>query len=456
MTAGATLAGALRVTWRTQWRPLLAIAGGFLLFFFLPVGDARFEQGVRESLALSRWYAREHVLLCLVPAFFIAGAISTFVSQTAVLKYLGARANRLVAYGVAGVSGTVIAVCSCTILPLFSGIYRMGAGIGPATAFLYSGPAISVLAIILTGRVLGWEFGVARAVAAVGTSIFVGLAMSALFRQEESAREAEMALPDLPGGRPLWQTATHLALLVGILVFANWGKPQSDGGLWYSVWAAKWWVTAALGLGLAGALAAWFDVAWWKIALVTAATLTASVLVPAQPLVPFVVASLGLGLIASLAEEGSELEAWFQASWDFAKQIMPLLLLGVLAAGALFGSPAMDGQAAREGWIPNEWVAHLVGGESLAATFLAAAAGAFMYFATLTEVPILRGLVDSGMGQGPALALALAGPSLSLPSILVIHGVLGAKKTAAYVALCVLASGSLGFLYGRLIAGGAP
>ncbi|MGE0713135.1 MAG: permease [Planctomycetota bacterium] len=443
------------MTWRDQWKSLLAIVGGFLLLFFLPVGNARFEQGVREALVLSRWYAREHVLLCLVPAFFIAGAISTFVSQTSVLKYLGARANRVVAYGVAGVSGTVIAVCSCTILPLFTGIYRMGAGIGPATAFLYSGPAISVLAIILTGRVLGWEFGAARAVAAVGTSVFVGLAMAALFREEEAEREAQMALPELPGGRPLWQTATHLALLVGILVFANWGKPATDEGLWHSVWAAKWWVTSAFAVGLAAALVAWFDVAWWKVTLVAVATLVAAILTPTLPIVPFVVASLGVGLITSLAEEGSEVEAWFEASWDFAKQIMPLLLLGVLAAGALFGSPAMDGLAAREGWIPNEWVARLVGGESLSANFLAAASGAFMYFATLTEVPILRGLVDSGMGQGPALALALAGPSLSLPSILVIYGVLGAKKTAAYVMLCVLASGSLGFLYGQLIAGGA-
>ncbi len=442
------------MSWREQWRPLLAIVGGFLLCFFLPASHPRFEQGVREALVLVRWYAREHVLLCLVPAFFIAGAISTFVAQTSVLRYLGPKANRAVAYGVAGVSGTVIAVCSCTILPLFTGIYRMGAGIGPATAFLYSGPAISVLAIILTGRVLGWEFGAARAVAAVGTSVFVGLAMAALFRREDAARAAELALPELPGGRPLGQTVTHLALLVGVLVFANWGRPAADHGVWHALWAAKWWVTAACGLGLAGVLVAWYAAAWWKVAAAVGATVVAALLAPAEPLVPFVVASVGLGLLTSLAEEGSELEAWFEASWDFAKQILPLLLLGVLAAGALFGSPAIDGQPAREGWIPNAWVAGLVGGEALLANFLAACIGAFMYFATLTEVPILRGLLDSGMGQGPALALALAGPSLSLPSVIVIHGVLGTKKTAAYVALCVLASGLLGFVYGQWVVGG--
>lgn len=442
------------MTWRTEWRPLAVIAGIFLLAFFLPTDAPRFDQGVHEALALTRWYAREHVLLCLVPAFFIAGALSTFVSQGSILRYLGAEANRVVAYGVAGVSGTVIAVCSCTILPLFTGIYRMGAGIGPATAFLYSGPAISVLAVILTGRVLGWQFGVARALAAIVTSIAVGLAMATLFRDEDAERQAALALPELPGGRPLWQTAAHLALLVGILVFANWGKPDGDGGVWHAVWAAKWWVTAACGLGLAISLVAWFEVAWWKVGLGAGATLVAALAVPSAPIAPFVVASLALGVITSSSEEGSDVEAWFEASWDFTKQILPLLLLGVLAAGALFGTPAMEGHPAREGWIPAAWVASLVGGESLLANLLAAVSGAFMYFATLTEVPILRGLLDSGMGQGPALALALAGPSLSLPSVLVVYGVLGAKKTAAYVALCVVASGLLGFLYGQAILGG--
>ncbi len=441
------------MTWRDQWKPLAAIVGLFVLVYFLPAGNERFERGVVEAMALTRWYAREHVLLCLVPAFFIAGAISTFVSQTSVLKYLGARANRAVAYGVAGVSGTVIAVCSCTILPLFSGIYRMGAGIGPATAFLYSGPAISVLAVILTGRVLGWQFGIARALAAIATSVFIGLAMAALFREEATERKAAMALPELPT-RPLWQTSTHLGLLVGILVFANWGKPQASEGVWHSVWAAKWFVTAALGLGLAGVLVAWFEVAWWKVAAAASATAVAVFIAPGKPVVPFVVASLALGLITSLSKEGSEVAAWFEATWDFTKQIMPLLLLGVLAAGAFFGTPASAGHLAKEGWIPNEWVASLVGGESLLSNVLAAVSGAFMYFATLTEVPILRGLTDSGMGQGPALALALAGPSLSLPSVLVIYGVMGAKKTAAYVGLCVVASASLGFFYGQLIAGG--
>ena len=231
------------------------------------MGAARFDHAVLESLQLVKWYAREHVLLCLVPAFFIAGAISVFVNQASVMKYLGAGANKFVAYGVASVSGTVLAVCSCTVLPLFAGIWRMGAGLGPAAAFLYSGPAINVLAIVLTARVLGLEIGAARAVGAVTFSIVVGLLMHLVFRNEEGEKarvQSGLDAPDAP--RPLWQTALFFASMVAILVFANWGRPDTETGLWHAVYAAKWWATAAAGAAFGVMLAGWFGVAAWKVA----------------------------------------------------------------------------------------------------------------------------------------------------------------------------------------------
>ena len=211
--------------WKREWKPLAVIVAAFLACFYLPVGTPRFDNAVNESLHLVKWYAQEHVLLCLIPAFFIAGAIGVFVSQASVMRYLGAKANKVLAYGVASVSGTILAVCSCTVLPLFAGIYRMGAGLGPASAFLYSGPAINVLAIFLTARILGLEMGVARAVGAVVFSIIVGLIMHFIYRKEENSRtEAQMALPDPPTSRPLWQTGVYFPSMIAILVFANWEK----------------------------------------------------------------------------------------------------------------------------------------------------------------------------------------------------------------------------------------
>ncbi|MCA1997032.1 MAG: permease, partial [Armatimonadetes bacterium] len=229
------------MNWKHEWKTLAVLAAVFLAFFFLPVGTPRFDNAVFEALHLTRWYAREHVLLCLVPAFFIAGAIGVFVRQESVMRYLGARAKKTLAYAVASVSGTILAVCSCTVLPLFAGIYRMGAGLGPATAFLYSGPAINVLAIILTARILGFELGVARAVGAVFFSVLIGLSMHLLFHKEEQAKfEAQAAMAEPDGGRPLSQTAVYFASMVGILVFANWGKPDVQQGLWYTIYKLKW------------------------------------------------------------------------------------------------------------------------------------------------------------------------------------------------------------------------
>lgn len=387
----------------SETRKFLFVLGVFLVAYFLPIQWPRFQGAVFEALALVRWYAREHVILCLVPAFFIAGAISVFVSQAAVLKYFGASAPKALAYGVASVSGSILAVCSCTVLPLFSGIYTRGAGLGPAIAFLYSGPAINVLAIILTARVLGIEMGVARAVGAVAFSVVIGLLMHLFFLKEEHSRaeRGEIALGEAPKpARPLWKDASYFLSMVAVLVFLNWGAPQANVGFWLAAYRVKWILSGFFLLLVALMLARWFN--------------------------------------------KDELSEWVGASWGFAKQILPLLLAGVAAAGLLLGRPG------HEGLIPSEWVARLVGGNSLGANLFSALVGAFMYFATLTEVPILEGLMGAGMGKGPALALLLAGPALSLPNMLVINGVIGPKKTFAYCSLVVVMATLSGLLYGSL------
>jgi hypothetical protein len=431
------------MSWKQEWKWVALLLGGFLAVFYLPVGTSRFDGAVLESLHLVKWYAREHVLLCLVPALFIAGAISVFVSQASVMKYLGASANKVLAYAVASVSGTVLAVCSCTVLPLFAGIYKRGAGLGPAAAFLYSGPAVNVLAIILTARVLGLEMGVARAVGAVTFSIVIGLLMHLIFLGEERARADEQRRVPTPGvARPLSHDAVYFASMVGILVFANWGAPQSPAGVWQVVYDAKWWLTAGAGLTLAVILVTWFALRWWPVALAAAATAGAAVLVPQQPLVSFGVAAVGLS-VATATDRG-EARDWFAATWEFAKQILPLLLFGVMVAGLVLGRPG------HEGLIPSDWVSRAVGGNSLGANLFASVAGAFMYFATLTEVPILQGLMGSGMGKGPALALLLAGPALSLPSMLVLKSIMGPAKTGVYVGLVVVMATISGVVYGSL------
>ncbi len=406
---------------KREWKILVWIAAAFGACFFLPIDNDRFRTGVMEALSLTRWYAREHVLLCLVPAFFIAGAIGVFVSQASVIRYLGAKANKALAYGVASISGAILAVCSCTVLPLFAGIYRRGAGLGPAVAFLYSGPAINVLAIILTARILGLELGVARAVGAIVFSVVIGLTMHAIYRKEEAAKAAEpMGLPESDADRPLWKNAMFFAAMVGVLIFANWASPAELTGAWAAVYRAKWLITAGFGAALTAILIAWFR----------------------RP----------------------ELIEWTASTWGFAKQILPLLLIGVLVAGFLLGRPG------QEGVIPSRYVKMLVGdrpdamlavvgwtggGESVVraiwpvwTNFFASVFGALMYFATLTEVPILQGLLGAGMGKGPALALLLAGPALSLPNMLVIASVLGVRKTVTFVSLVVLMATISGLLFG--------
>ena len=426
---------------KTEWKPLAIIASVFVAFFYLPVGNPRFDNALFEALYLAKWYAQEHVLLCLIPAFFIAGAIAVFVSQASVMKYLGPKARKTLAYGVASISGTILAVCSCTVLPLFAGIYRMGAGLGPATAFLYSGPAINVLAIILTARILGPELGVARAVGAIGFSVVIGLLMHLIFRKEEKKKvEAQMAMPEPEVDRPLWQNAVYFASMVGILVFANWGKPAQEIGFWSAVYSVKWGITVLFALALGIILVRWFSIQWWKICLVAVGTVAAAYSFPHEPLLPFTIAIIGLSTV--LSTDGGKGGEWATSTWSYAKQIMPLLFFGVLVAGALLGRPG------HEGLIPSEWVSRSVGGNSLAANLFASVAGAFMYFATLTEVPILQGLIGSGMGKGPALALLLAGPALSLPNMLVIRSIMGTKKTVVFVSLVVVMATITGMAYG--------
>lgn len=383
---------------------LLLLVGVFLAAYLLPFHHPRLQSAILEAFYMLQEYARQHVLFCLVPALFIAGAISNFLSSQAVLKYLGPESRKVTAYGVGAVSGAILAVCSCTVLPLFMGIYKRGAGLGPAIAFLYSGPAINVLAIILSARVLGWQIGLARALGAVLFSVVIGLIMALLFRGEEQERIKGLAVPEgqeasrhTPG-----QTVLYFLALVLILVFAAWGKPAETAGFWAAVYGLKWYLVFGLLAALALILRAWFDRA--------------------------------------------EIKAWVDSTWDFSLKILPLLFGGVWVAGFLLGRPGVDA-----GIIPARYVAALVGGNGLGANLVASLAGAFMYFATLTEVPIVQGLVGSGMGPGPALALLLAGPALSLPSMLVINSVLGFKKTFAYVTLVVILSTLTGLVFGSLV-----
>jgi uncharacterized membrane protein YraQ (UPF0718 family) len=431
------------MSWKQEWKPLAIITAVFLAAFYLPVGRPRFDNAIMEAFHLVKWYAREHVVLCLLPAFLIAGAIAVFVRKESVMKYLGARAPKPLAYGVASVSGSILAVCSCTVLPLFAGIYRMGAGLGPATAFLYSGPAINVLAIILTARVLGPELGVGRAVGAVAFSVVIGLLMHVIFRKEELAKaDAQAAMPEPEVSRPLWQNGIYFALMVLILVFTNWGQP-GEGGALEAIYSAKWIITSVLAVGFGVVLMVWFGLRLSRLLMVAAPVVVLALAVPERPMLPFAAAIVGLAAVTSVRKD--ELGEWFDSSWGFAKQILPLLLFGVLVAGVLLGRPGY------EGLIPSTWVTRAVGGNSVLSNLFASIAGAFMYFATLTEVPILQGLIGSGMGKGPALALLLAGPALSLPNMLVIRSIMGTKKTLVYIALVVVMATVSGMIFGVIV-----
>ncbi|MEO0136779.1 MAG: permease [candidate division WOR-3 bacterium] len=376
----------------------------FLILYFVPLEGTRIQGAILEAFFMIQEYAREHVLFCLIPAFFIAGAISNFISKEAVIKYFGAKANKILAYGIASVSGTILAVCSCTVLPMFAGIYTRGAGIGPAVAFLYSGPAINVLAIILTARILGAEMGIARAVGAVLFSIIIGLLMALIYRDKKIEGEESFETESVKSrGRTLGQNALFFLSLILILVFAAWAKPKEPVGFWNAVYNIHWYLVLIFLILMFVIIFKWFN--------------------------------------------ADERRDWVFSTWTFAKQILPLLFAGVMVAGFLLGRPNTDA-----GIIPSKYIAMLVGGNSILANFFAAVSGAFMYFATLTEVPILQGLLGSGMGKGPALSLLLAGPAVSLPSMLVISSIMGIKKTITYIVLVIVLSTIVGWLYGILFA----
>jgi uncharacterized membrane protein YraQ (UPF0718 family) len=441
---------------KKNWKKVTIIVAVFLGCYYLPVGNIRFDNAITESLHLVKWYAREHVLLCLVPAFFIAGAISIFVSQASVMKYLGAKANKVLAYAVAAVSGSILAVCSCTVLPLFAGIYKMGAGLGPAATFLYSGPAINVLAIILTARVLGLEIGIARAVGAIVFSVVIGLLMHVIYRKEEIEKaNGQMAMPEPNVSRPLWKNALYFASMVGILVFANWAR---SGNI------------RAVFLCCPGGLTT-FEVEGSVVSQTEEAvtfvdTSGKTIEIPTEQLkdlqdikknkiyefifkvrwILVLLLLIAFGVMLLLWFTNDELRQWIGASWDFAVQILPLLLIGVLIAGFLLGRPGPG----NEGIFPTKWVNAAVGGNSIWSNLFASIAGAFMYFATLTEIPILQGLMGAGMGKGPALALLLAGPALSLPNMLVIRSVMGTRKTIVFVLLVIIMATISGILFGVL------
>ena len=429
--------------WKKEVKIFSWILGFFLFAYFMPIGTERFNNALIEAFELTKWYAQEHVLLCLVPAFFIAGVIAVFVSQGAVIKYFGAKAKKWKAYLIASLSGTILAVCSCTILPLFSSIHKRGAGLGPAITFLYSGPAINILAIILTARILGFELGIARIIGAVIFSVIIGIIMFLIYRKEEKERAEKMDFPDVKEERPLWQTSYHFFVLVFILVFANWGKPDTNEGFMFWLYENKWHVTAFFGLMFIYSLIKILKMKPLYVIFAAIPVVATAFIFPAQPLIPFVIAVIGLTILTIITQ--GESQDWLMESWGFTKQIMPLLAAGVLIAGLLLGSA--DG----EGIILSEWVSSLVGGNSVFSNFFASIFGAFMYFATLTEIPIIQGLLNNGMGQGPALALLLAGPALSLPNMLVIRSVIGTQKTIVYIILVSIMATISGLIYGAIV-----
>ena len=392
---------------KKQLSPNSALGITFLVFlgaYFIPFDSPKVGSAILEAFMMLGEYAREHVLLCLVPAMFIAGAITVFLNQKAVIRYLGPKASKFAAYGVASVSGAILAVCSCTVLPLFKGIYRKGAGLGPAVSFLYSGPAINILAIVMSYKVFGWKLGLARMTGAVLFAVVIGLLMQVIFRKEDEARledEKMFRYREKEKERTLFQMSVFMFSMIGILVFVNWADSKGGSRIWDSIFSYKYYISAAFAAALIYSLVKWFN----KL----------------------------------------DMQIWVISTRDFALQILPYLFTGVLFAGFLLGRPGHNAL------IPTSWVASLVGGNSLLSNLIASVSGAFMYFATLTEVPIIQGLLGAGMGKGPALALLLAGPSLSLPSILVINAELGMRKTAVYVILVVSLSALAGWAFGAVI-----
>jgi hypothetical protein len=429
-------------------KKLYWIVGIFIVMYFLPLGSLKVTNAIFDAFKLLQWYIINHTLACVVPAMFIAGAIATFLSQASIIRYLGPNANRFMAYTIASVSGIILAVCSCSVLPMFAGIYTMGAGLGPASAFLYSGPAINIMAVFLSARVLGLDIGLARALGAIGFAFIIGLSMAFLFKKSECARtKAAMAMPPPPHPtRPLWKTGLYFLCMISFLVFSDWYNTNDvtitlksgvvmKANIQYStqdfievkkyspdgtravdavrfdkkdlfkvipednfvmrVYAVKWYLAGLMGLAILLMLRKWFT--------------------------------------------RTEIKEWMGATRDFGMMIIPLLFAGVFVTGFVGGI------------LPEKAVAAFVGGNGLLSNLVASVVGAFWYFATLTEIPIVEMLMRMGMGKGPALALLLAGPALSLPSMLVINRIIGPRKTFVFCALTVGFSTIVGYIFGCMV-----
>ncbi len=431
-----------------EWKIFTAFAVIFLVAYFLPLSDVKVSGAILEAFRMLQWYARNHTLACVVPALFIAGAITTFLSKEAVLRHLGPKANKVEAYSVASVSGTVLAVCSCSVLPMFAGIYRVGAGLGPASAFLYSGPALNILAIFLTARVLGFEIGVARAIGAIVFGVVIGLIMAVVFRKDEQQRtETAAALPDPPPARRrLWQTVLYFACMMAFLVFSDWYNP---GNVVVST-ADGTQVPAVMLQETRDEIVIQVDRPVANLKVGDKITLAKTEVVRVEEAQNWVMsvyrakwhlaAAMGLAVLLMVWRwfDRDELREWMHNTWDFAKLLVPLLFGGVFVVGFLGAL------------LPDEQVAALVGDNSLKSNLVASIVGCLFYFATLTEIPILQALMEHGMHAGPALALLLAGPALSLPSLLVIRSVIGVKKTAVFTGLVIVMATIVGITYGAI------
>jgi uncharacterized membrane protein YraQ (UPF0718 family) len=429
-----------------EWKIFAALVGIFLVAYFIPLENPKIREAIMEAFRLLQWYAREHTLACVVPALFIAGGITSFLSPEAVMRYFGPQANKLVAYSVAAVSGTILAVCSCSVLPMFAGIYTLGAGIGPATAFLYSGPAINILAIFLTARVLGFKLGLARALGAIGFAYVIGLLMASIFdrkTKKPTTAAAELSSPAKANKapRPLWRTTLFFSCMVLLLVFSDWYKPGQviitthsgqliEGTIRYETRELiKVQVPAATGQeGLITLQRS--DIKELEVPQ----SLTIIIYNLRWYLTGLMFIAVAIMSISWLSKE--EFWHWMSATWDFTKLLVPLLYGGVFLVGFI------------SVLLPEKQIAMLVGNNGLPANIFASIVGAFFYFATLTEIPIVEALMKLGMAKGPALALLLAGPALSLPNMLVIRSVMGNKKTIAFICLIVIAATVVGMLYG--------
>jgi len=442
-----------------EWKIFGAFLGVFVVAYFIPLatpqfaadadpGAAKVTAAIVEAFVLLQWYARNHTLACVVPALFIAGAITTFLSKESVLKHLGPKANKVEAYSVASVSGTVLAVCSCSVLPMFAGIYRIGAGLGPAACFLYAGPAINVLAIFLTARVLGFELGVARLVGAIVFGVLIGLLMAMVFRRgEEQRAQAPLAMPDSSTSkRPLWKNAAMLAAMLAFLIFSDWFNPGdkevrlADGTQFAATLQYETGTSYDLRLKQPLQGHGTSDVVRMSKSNIASIEDVDTWVTRVHHIRWYLAAAMGvLVIVMSLAWlDRVDFREWMGNTWEFSKLLIPLLFGGVLVVGFLGAL------------VPEKQVAGLVGDNSLISNLIASVVGSLFYFATLTEVPILEALMRNGMAAGPALALLLAGPALSLPSILVIRGVIGNTKTAVFVALVVVMATIAGMGYGAL------